>query len=112
MRNKNYRLVKQLHELQRKQDRGIKSVIWKLSEEQIAFFGKYYLIEAYSYSIKTKKFARIHETHSSLLKNIHYSNKKGKNTLIRRLSDEQKDLLSSKNVEYHPLEYRIILMNR
>lgn len=47
MRHKNYRLVNQLHALNQMKERGIKSVVWKLTEEQIALFGKYYAIEPY-----------------------------------------------------------------
>lgn len=109
MRHKNYRLDNQLHALNQMKERGIKSVVWKLTEEQIALFGKYYAIEPYLYYIKTKKLNRIHDVSSSLLKEIHYGNKRGKNIMVRPLSDEQKRLLDSGDVSYRPYKYRIVL---
>lgn len=112
MKNKDYRLRKQLYELRSMAKNGTKSVVWKLSKEQMSFLAKYYEIEPYLYTIKTKKFVRIYDIHDSLLKDIHYNNKRGKKEMVRRFSNEQKELLDRYDVMYKPYKYRIVLIKR
>ena len=109
MTNKDYRLRKLLLQLNQMKKDGKKSVVWKLSKEQLDFLGKYFRIEPYLYVIRTKKFCRIHDVHDSLLKDIHYAHKNGKKEKVMKLNSKQKAMLKEYDVRFRPCKYLIVL---
>ena len=102
-------LRKQLKELQHKEMQGEESVFWKLSEEQLKFFSNFYEIEPYLYSIRTKQLNQVSKCKYKLLKEIHYSNKKVKIQIERKLSEKQRALLDEYGITYKPLKFKILL---
>lgn len=110
MKNKNYkqnRLKKKL--IQRAND-GNEILIWKLNpydKRMIEELG--YKVEPFLYFVQTKNFYNIKKIHSSLLKDLHYAQKRGKNFIVRPLNDIEKDLLYRYGIQYYPLKYKIYL---
>ena len=80
MKNDCYELKCLKQMLRQKREDGVKVLEWKLTakrKEYIENLG--YIVEPYLYSINTKTFCNIRHIHSTLLKDLHYAKKRGKN---------------------------------
>lgn len=102
MKNKQYRLSVLKHQLEAKKKRGVKTVNWKLNEEQLRFvegpLG--YRTEPYLFSIKTRRFSLETRKQSYLLRELHYASTNRKSIINRKLKKSDKKLLDSYRVPY------------
>lgn len=98
------------NQLKGRRERKINSVVWKLNQEQLEFVKHLgYYVEEYLYQIKTKQFKNLHAIKSTLLKDIHFKNKKGTKTMVKRLEDDEKKLLDEYGIKYRPYKFKIYL---
>jgi len=106
-----YEHSKLKYQLLDRQRRGVKEVIWKLEPAQVEFiehkFG--FQVIPYLYEIKTRTFYNV-KVLDNLLKNIHYSCKRGKKVVVFKLSSKQKKMLNEFDVKYVPYKYKIKIM--
>ena len=110
MKNKNYRKNRLKKKLIQRQNDGIEILIWKLNlydKREIEELG--YKVEPFLYFVQTKNFYDIKKIHSSFLKDLHYAKKRGKNYIVRPLSNIEKELLDRYLIQYYPLKYKIYL---
>ena len=63
--------------------------------------------EAYLYEVKTKKFSNVHSI-EGFLKELHFMYKKGKRTMVCKLTREQRDLLKKYNMDAEGIKQAII----
>ena len=84
---------------------------WSLTRERKEeFIALGHEVEICLWEIHTKHFYNIRNLNSTLLKDLHYAYKRGKNTITRRkLSQEEQDLLRRNHVGFRPLKYNIYL---
>lgn len=104
---------RQLSELKNKlrllKEKGRKSVCWKLNKQQVEYLQQLgYQIIPELYSIRTRKFSDVKNL-KSILKDIHYSNVKGKREIVRKLKISEENILKQYEVKYRPMKYRIFL---
>lgn len=99
------RTKRKLDELQRN---GVKYVIWSLDPNIVPFVKKLYGATPYLYSIRTTRFSDIHSK-NKLLKDLHYANKKGKEFVTRKLTEDEKEILQSNGVSYRTVKYWVTL---
>lgn len=98
------------HQLLDKKRNGVREVIWKLNPYQIEFIENTlgFSAEPYLYTVKTRPFYNIREL-DSLLKEIHYKNKRGIRECVFKLNPKQRKLLDEFGVKYAPCKYKIKL---
>ena len=111
MKTKQYQLSCLKKQLKRKQRNQVKFLIWKLSKEQIEYIEQVFglKVEPYLYEIRTQSFKNIRCLNSSILKDIHYRNKRDKKTEVRRLNQKEKHILDDYGIRYRPYKYKINL---
>lgn len=109
MRDNEYRLHQGLKKLRMYQAKGQEGRIWKLSKVQLEFYGRYYEIEPFRYTITTRPFSQIHHIKNPLIKDVHYAYKRGKKTLTKRLSEKDREVLDAYGVKYKVCQYHIVL---
>lgn len=110
MKNKCYLQSKLKKELDIKRNKGVKVLVWKLSKErkeEIENMG--YRVEPYLYSIRTRMFGNIRNIKSTLLKDLHYMKKRGKDYEVRFLKKDDKKILDEMGIKYYPVKYKIYL---
>ena len=85
-------------------------MVWRLSSEQQSFIEEDLGLEISPklYVIRTRKFSRLREK-GHLLKDIHFSCKSGKHTIVRELKAEDMKILDEYGVYYRPYKYAIEL---
>lgn len=105
-----YENSKLKYQLLEKKRKGVKEVIWKLNSQQKGFIEETlkFIVEPYLYKIRTKSFYNISDK-DSLLKDIHYKNKRGVQECVFKLNSKQIELLDEFGVKYKPYKYKIKL---
>ena len=88
---------------------GKQSVVWSLNHDMADFLSNFYSVTPFLYTIRTKTLPNIRFVHNKLLKDIHYSNKNGKEFLTRKLSQTELDMLRMCGISYRILKYKIVL---
>ena len=83
---------------------------WKLSYEQKEFIEEVlgFEVTPVIYSIKTKPFKRVKDL-NHLLKEIHYSYKRGVFKIAKKLTPKDRNLLDEYGIKYGPFKYEIHL---
>lgn len=109
MKGKDYRLRKILYQLKDLQSKRVKSVQWKLKQEQLEFLSKYFEIEPLLYVVNTRRFRNIYNVKNSLIKRIHYANKSGKLQIVGKFTPDELKTLRQFQVSYKPCKYVIYL---
>lgn len=110
MKNKCYKQSKLKKQLAEKRNQGVKVIIWRLTpakKQEIEELG--YLVEPYLFSIKTRTFHNIKNVSSTLLKDLHYMKKRGKEYEVRTLKRGDKETLEEYGIKYRPVKYKIYL---
>ena len=109
MRNDQHRISAMKKKLRDMKLQGVKSVRWKLvTRQQVEEIGRIYPLIPYLTEIHTRQFADVRNL-PPLLKEVHYSCKKGKKTIVRRLRRGEDKLLNEYNVWNRPIKYEIKL---
>lgn len=109
MRNKQYRLTRTYRTLCELKKKGVKSVCWRLSKNQLDFLRVTFDIEPYLYAIKTKRFVQIQNIPYKILKDLHYSAKSGKKEIVRKLNSKEIAILEQQGIQYYVCKYTIHL---
>ena len=110
MRNKQYEISRTKKVLLEKKRRGEKYVIWKISQsqkEEIERLGC--RMEPWLFEIKTRRFNDVRALPAAILKEVHFENKKGKRTFVRHLKIREANILTSYDVHFSILKYKIYL---
>lgn len=110
MKNKCYKQSKLKKDLAQKREQGTKILIWNLSpnkRQDIEALG--YRVEPYLYSIKTRTFYNVRNLKSTLLKDLHFMKKSGKDYAVRQLKRGEKAILDEYGIKYNPVKYKIYL---
>lgn len=111
MKNKTFKQANLRRQLQQYKNMGKKELVWKLSYEQIQIIKELgYKIEPYLYEITTRPFFGLRNIKSPLIRDIHYKNKQGKRTFIRKLNNNEKQILEDFGVKYRTIKYKIHLV--
>lgn len=111
MKNKEYQLSQTKHKLKQLKERRVKFIIWRLSVEQKEYIERLgYKVVPYLYEVKTRTFKNIFDIHNQVLREMHYSNKKGKKTMVLRLKKEDMKALEEYNIKFHPIKFKIFLV--
>ena len=111
MKNKNYRESRTKKTLRMMKDNGAKSVLWKLSTEQLEYFKKFYRIEPELYRVRTKIFSKEICSRYPILKYLRNERIfKNHDYLVTRLKRAEKSILDEFNIPYSVLKYRIYLV--
>ena len=111
MKAKQYQLNCLKKQLKEKKKNRIKVLEWKLSKEQKEYIENvlHLRVEPYLYGIRTRTFKNISKLNYNILKDIHYSKKRGKNFEVRKLSIKEKEVLDEYGIYYNPVKYKIYL---
>ena len=111
MKNKDYRKSKLKHQLIQKKLNGQKVLYWRISSYQqlqdIQEIGG--IVEPYLYEIKTRKFYNVNKLPCTLLKDLHYLNKRGTIYEVRRLRENEKRTLDEFGIRYRPIKFKVFL---
>lgn len=110
MKEKAYKNAQLKRQLALYKAQGKKELIWKLSidrKEYIENLG--YTIEPYLFEITVKPY-NIRCIKNSLIKDIYYTNKQGKRTLVRKLCKEEQALLREYGIRFRVIKYKIHLV--
>ena len=82
-----------------------KYYIWKLSNECKDFIENMgYTVKPYLFEIKTR---RIPWAKTQILKEIHYKNREGKISYVRKLNSEEMEILKENNINFTIAKYLI-----
>lgn len=101
------RTKRKLFELKR---RGVPEVTWRLDYREKAELERVFPIIPCICRIRTKRIYGIDKNKSALLRKIDCSNQKGERTIIYRVkSNRDIELLEKNEVQYKPINCRIIL---
>ena len=113
MKTKQYQLSCLKKQLKENKERRVKVLEWKLTKEQKEYIEKvlHLKVEPYLYKIRTRTFKNISELNYNILKDIHYTKKRGKNFDVRKLSPKEKEILDEYNIYYNPIKYKIYLFS-
>lgn len=110
MKRKEFELSRSKKVLLAKKRKGEKEVIWRIeNKEQLEYLKRFFAVEPWLFEIRTRKFFNIRAITSNLLKDVHYANKKGKKTIVRKLKKSDFVNLDNYGVKYRTIKYRIIL---
>ena len=111
MKNKAYRHSKLKKQLIQKREQGHKVLEWRLSKgKRIEIEELGYRVEPYLYSIKTRTFYNVSKLNNTLLKDLHYMKKRGKDYEVRPLKRGNKEVLDEYGIKYKPVTYKIYLV--
>ena len=109
MTNKQHQFSKLKYELSKKKSEGVKTVIWKLNEEQIQFIrGLGYQVTPELYEVCTKRIA-VTGNSTGIVKRINRSAARGEKKIVCSLRKKELKMLEELNVSCIPLRYKIIL---
>lgn len=109
LKGKDYRLRKILYQLKDLQSKKVKSVQWRLKQEQLEFLSKYFEIRPFLYIVNTRRFRNIYNIKNSLIKRIHYANKSGKSQIVGKFNPDELKTLRQFQIPYKPCKYLILL---
>ena len=110
MKKQCYRQSKLKKQLLQERMKGIEVLVWKLNpskKQDIEQLG--YRVEPFLYIVQTKVFYNIKDIHISMLKDLHYMKKNGRNYQVRMLTQDEKNILNEFGIQYYPLKYKIYL---
>ena len=99
--------LRTMTELAKLKGNGKKSVVWKLSPKVVSQVKEEYFVEEELYEIRTKHLKNIREEKNPILKEQHFAFKANKKTIVRPLSEKDKEDLEKRDVKYRPYKYRI-----
>lgn len=110
MTNKEMRFANIKYQLSKKKDDRKKYVIWKLDDNMLEYIQRLgYQVEPWIYEIKTRKSASIRNAKSSIVKELHYANSRGKRSIYCKLKVGEKHTLDEIGITYRPYKYKIHL---
>lgn len=110
MKNRDYRLCETKHKLRQLKERRVKSVIWKLSRQQREYIeGLGYEVIPYLYEIHTKTFKNLSSVKEHKLREVHYSNKAGKKTIVMQLSKNEMRTFEEYGIRFRPIKFKILI---
>ena len=110
MKNKDNRLDALKYRLKEKKAAGEAEVIWHLRDEQKEYLEKIgYQVIPWLYIIKTKTIPNVKKSGSKLLKDVHFAKQRGCTELYKKLSNNDRELLTEFGVHYSEFKYKIIL---
>lgn len=110
MKKQCYRQSKLKKQLLHKRMNGEDVLVWKLNpskKEDIEKLG--YRVEPFLYIVQTRCFYNIKKIHNSMLKDLHYMKKNGRNYQVRTLTQAEQKILDEFGIQYYPLKYKIYL---
>ena len=111
MKNKDYRYSKLKHQLRELQHNGKKSVVWKLSGEQVNFVKKFYRVEPELYRIRTRYFSKEICEMYSILKHLNNEKKfKNHTYFVTKLNKKEIEILKEFKIAYTVMKHRIFLV--
>lgn len=112
MKNEEYKLNQMKYKLRELKERRVKIVIWKLTREEREYIEELgYEVIPYLYEISTKTFKNLYEIKDSRIRDIHYSSKQGKKTIILRLKKKDMEVLKDFNIKFRPVKFKIRLVS-
>lgn len=102
MKDKQYKLSRLKYQLADKKRNGVREVVWKLNHSQLEYITGvlHHQVTPYLYRIQTRKLKNYGATQSSLLKELHHTNKRGKKTIVKKLSHQQLQILDEYGIKY------------
>ena len=110
MKNSQMKLATLKYQLREYKNAGKKEVIRKLTDEQREYVETLgYATIPFLYEIVTKNFTNIKKVNGSIAKDIHYSNRKGRSKIYRKLKRQDLKILEENGIFYRSYKYRIIL---
>ena len=87
MKNGDYRQNRLKKKILERKNYGMEFLIWKLNPDDKRIIEELgYRVEPYLYFVQTKLFYNINNICGSLLKDLHFSKKNGRNYIIRYLA--------------------------
>jgi len=112
MKKEDYQLCRLKHKLRKLKERRVKEVEWKLTKEEKQYIENLgYQVTPYLYEIRTKTFKDLSNIKYYKIREIHYSNKRGKKTIVRRLQHNDMKMLEEFNVKFYPVKFKIQLVS-
>ena len=109
MKSDDYDSLRTIRELQKLKDNRKEFVIWKLSGKTKGRIEQIYEVEEYLYEIRTKTFKNVRGLQNDKLVELHFAGKNKKRSIVRQLSNEDKEVFSEYGVKYRPVKYKIYL---
>ena len=111
MNKEDKQLSKLKYKLKELKNRRVKSVTWKLTNKEREYIEEKlgYEVIPYLYEIRTKTFNDFSTITNSKLKEIHYSNKRGKKTIVTSLKHQDMQVLEEYNIKPRPIKFKIVL---
>ena len=110
MKNSQMKFATLKYQLREYKNAGKKEVIRKLNEEQREYVETLgYATIPFLYEIVKKSFANIKKVNCSVVKDVHYSNRKGRRKIYRKLKRTDLKILEQNDIFYRIYKYRIIL---
>ena len=111
MKNKDYRKNKLKNQLRELKCKGKKSVVWKLSREQVEFVQQFYRVEPELYRIHTRYFSKEICEIYSILKHLNNEKKfKNHTYFVTKLNKKEIDILKEFKIAYTVMKHRIFLV--
>ena len=111
MTNKEKRFATLKYKLRQKKENREKEVIWRLSKEQKEYVEDVLGYETlpWIYELTTMPIDSMARRTSSLLRDVHYANKRGEKKSYRKLSNSDLKVLKQNGVKYQEYKVKIIL---
>ena len=112
MKDKAYRFSRTKYKLKELKHNRVKSVVWRLTGQQKEFIeGLGYKVVPCLYEVKTKTFRNIANIKNSKLKELHYSCKRGKQSIVMQLYKEDMRIFEEYGVKFRPIKFKIIIVS-
>ena len=112
MKTEEHRLSQMKHTLKRLKERRVKEVEWKLTREEREYIENLgYEVTPYLYEIRTKTFKDLASIQYYKIREIHYSNKEGKKTIVRKLQHKDMKILEEYHIKFYPVKFKIRLVS-
>lgn len=110
MKKDSYEFLNLKRQLQFRKNKGCKFLEWKLSEKQKDYIEGHLgmRVEPILFLVKTRKFYNL-KSLKSILKEIHYKNRDGKDKIVMKLNQKDRRILDEYGISYYPYKYRIYL---
>ncbi len=110
MNKKCLRLAGIKHQLIQKRENGVKEVIWKIDVEQREYVEQLgYNVIPWIYEVTTRSICNIKNVRYSLIKRVHYANKRGQRKVYMKPKIHDLETLAEFGIKYRPFKYKIIL---
>lgn len=111
MKNKDYRLVQLKYKLKEQKNYKVKYVIWRLTSQQKSYIESLgYKVTPYLYEIRTRTFKNLSKINNNNLKQLHYSCKRGKKTIVLSLNSDDIEIFKEYKISFRPIKYKILLI--